>query len=126
MQQVAKLCATERLYWTLGFCAILSLGLYLLRQYHINQDDPNVVELPLWVVTLPLLYAVYLLIFYQQDSQYTIDTERTRLEMSGGQTMKEFLQTRAAEEGRIQGLETGVMNAAIISGSSLFGPFWRA
>lgn len=124
MEEIAVICGTEHLWWSLGFTLMLTIGLFFIQRWQKAQDDDTTV-IPDWLVCTPLLYGLYLIIFVNADNKYHIETERVRFLTSGIEGKKEFLAVRSAEDARAIGVKAGLTNAAIIAGSGLYGPFWR-
>jgi len=130
MEEVSILCSQEKLYWSLGLTSVLTVGLYFIQRYQKEQEEESTV-LPDWIVYLPLLYGLYLIFFVNADSKYMIETEKIRFQTSGvsetnlNPSKEKFLALRSNEEARIQGIRSGLTNAAIVSATGLYGPFFR-
>ena len=126
MEEISILCTKEKLYYSLGLTTVLTIGLYFIRQWQINQSEKeDIVVIPNWIVYLPLLYGLYIVFFSSSDAQYQIASEKIMYETSGISTKKDFLALRSNEEGRTQAFRSGLTNAGLISATGLFGPFLR-
>jgi len=133
--QIAENCSKLSVFWTFGFCLIVTLiliGIHLgqRKQGHRHSGGEENhhhkgLHLPIWMILAPGIYFIWFLYFSQHNVSETLQTEKI-LFAESGMKKSEFINFRAGEDrARLSSL-VAAAGAIFIGSTALFGPFLRA
>lgn len=121
-KSVLRTCSKHKLYYAIGFMIVITM--FLCYGYAITRNAPDgEFQIPFWLIGLPAFFiALYSL---QLNKSNNLSSENLEYTLSG-MSKKEYLNYKIGDDRAYRGFMSAASSSAMLSGSTLLGPFIRA
>lgn len=108
-----------------GTLAVVFLVLLWGHSQTRDKDPSTNIVIPLWLVSVPVLFALVYAYTVQQSVLQEFETEKAEFMLSG-MTKRDFLNYRIGEDRAAKAFQGTLTSAALLSGTNVLAPYFRA
>lgn len=124
-REILKSCVSHRISYMSGTLLVLFVVLLWAHVQTRNKDPTTNVVIPLWLVSVPVMFCLVYAYTVQQSVLQEFDTERAEFMLSG-MTKRDFLNYRIGDDRASKAFQGTLTSAALLSGTNLLAPYFRA